>query len=74
MVDCFPLDIFKVCTLAKFAVKNVSVGQTTDYVLTLATLGGTTKNRNDPISAALPKVAKASTVTCRCHCHYHAKL
>jgi hypothetical protein len=30
-------------------------------VLALATLCGTTKNRNDPISVMLPRVAKAST-------------
>jgi hypothetical protein len=28
-------------------------------VLALATLGGVTKNRNDPICVTLPKVAKA---------------
>jgi hypothetical protein len=31
----------------------------------LATLDGATKNRNDPITFALPKVAKASTVMSR---------
>ncbi len=39
------------------------------YFLTLA-------NRNDPISVAMPKVAKASTkvaVTCCCCQHYHLK-
>jgi hypothetical protein len=34
------------------------------YVLALATLGGTTKNRNDPISVELPKAPKITvTVT-----------
>ncbi len=33
----------------------------TDYLLALATLGDATKNRNDPISVTLPKVAKASS-------------
>ncbi len=33
---------------------------TVTTVLALVTLGGTTTNRNDPISVALPKVAKAS--------------
>ncbi len=46
----------------------------TDHVLALATLGGEIKNRNDPISVALTKVAKASTVSCCCHCCYRAKL
>ncbi len=38
-------------------------------LLALATLGGATKNRNNPICVMSPKVAKASTVvtvTCRC--------
>ena len=34
---------------------------TVTTVLALATLGGGAKNRNDPISVALPKMAKAST-------------
>ncbi len=46
----------------------------TDYVLALATLGGTTKNRNDPISVAPPKVAKASSVRCHCRWCYGANL
>jgi hypothetical protein len=38
--------------------KNIS--NRTDYLLALATLGDTTKNRKDPISSvAPPKVAKA---------------
>jgi len=44
-------------------------GTITHYLLTLA-------NRNDPISVAMSKVAKASTiVAARCHCHwrYHLK-
>ncbi len=49
---------------------------TVTIVLALATLGGVTKNRNDPFRVALLKVAKASTiasVACRCHWHYHTK-
>ncbi len=34
---------------------------TVTTVLALATLGGAATNRNDPISVATPKVAKAST-------------
>ncbi len=34
---------------------------TSDYLLALATLGDTTKNRNAPIFFAPPKVAKASS-------------
>ncbi len=38
-------------------------------VLALATLGRATKNTNNPICVASPKVAKASTVvTVVCHC------
>ncbi len=38
-------------------------------VLALATLGGTTKDRNNPINVASPKVAKTGTiVTVVCHC------
>jgi hypothetical protein len=33
----------------------------TDFLLALATLGKVTKNRNDPISVAPPKAAKASS-------------
>jgi hypothetical protein len=39
------------------------------YLLTLA-------NRNDPISVAMPKVAKASKIVaamCCCHWHYRLK-
>ncbi len=40
--------------------------------LALATLGSMTRNRNNPICVASPKVAKASTmVTVACHCHRH---
>ncbi len=49
----------------------------TEYVLALATFGGTTRNKNNPICVAPPKMAKARTmvsVTCRyCWC-YHNKL
>jgi len=41
-----------------------------------ATLGGTTKDRNDPICVTSPKVAKASTlvtVACCCPWRYHLK-
>ena len=31
------------------------------YLLALATLGGETRNRNDPISVTPPKVTKASS-------------
>jgi hypothetical protein len=56
-------------TLAKFVSKTVNNSNTRQSckshvtvttVLTLATLGGTTTNRNDPIYVTLPKVAKAS--------------
>jgi hypothetical protein len=43
----------------------------------LGTLGGTIRNRNNPICVASPKVAKTRTmvsVACRCHRHYRAKL
>ncbi len=43
-------------------------------VLALATLGDATKNRNDPISVVLPKMAKASTIMCRCCKCYRTKL
>jgi hypothetical protein len=49
---------------------------TVTYVLALAAFGGTTKNRNDLIYVALPKVAKAGTivtVACQCCWHYLAK-
>jgi hypothetical protein len=35
----------------------------TDYILALATLGGATKHRNDPISVTSPKVAKARSMS-----------
>jgi hypothetical protein len=35
----------------------------TDYLFALATLGDMTEERNDLISVALPKVAKASSHT-----------
>jgi hypothetical protein len=38
-------------------------------VLALATLGGEIKNRNDPISLAQPKVAKASTIGIVVYCY-----
>jgi hypothetical protein len=46
------IDLKGSCTLAKFAGKNVrdSHRWQTDYVIALVTLGGATKNRNDPIS------------------------
>jgi len=49
--------------MAKFRGKNVGdgVSQQANYALDLATLGGATKNRNDPISVSSPRVAKAST-------------
>ncbi len=60
--------------ISKVCCQKIQQQRQTIYLLALATLGGTTKNRNDPISAAPPKVAKASTVKCRCHYHFHAKL
>jgi hypothetical protein len=57
-------------TLAKFVNKSISDSDTRQSrkshvtvttVLALATLGGTTSNRNDPISVALPKGVKTST-------------
>jgi len=41
-----------------------------ETVLALATLGDATRNRNNPICVASPKVANASTVSCSCHRHY----
>jgi hypothetical protein len=60
--------------MAKFRGKNVgdSDRQQANYALALATLGGATKNRNDPIAVTPPKVAMACTATCRWH--YGAKL
>jgi hypothetical protein len=58
--------------LAKPSAATVTLGGMT--VLALATLGGVTSNRNNPICIASPKVAKASTmvtVACNCHQHYH---
>jgi len=49
----------------------------TEYVLALATLGDTTRNRDNPHCVVQPKVAKARTmvsVTCHCRWHYHNKL
>ncbi len=42
-----------------FLVKTSAIA--TDYVLSLATLGNETKNRNDPMSLTPPKVAKAGS-------------
>jgi hypothetical protein len=36
--------------------------------------GSMTKNRNDPICVALPKVAKASKDTCHCRWCYHQQM
>jgi hypothetical protein len=58
-------------TLAKSVSETVSDSEmrqsrkshvTVTIALVFATLGGTTTNRNDPISVTLPKVAKASTI------------
>jgi hypothetical protein len=47
----------------------------TEYVLALATLGSMTRNRNNPICVAPPKVAKARTmVSVACRWHYNNKL
>ena len=49
----------------------------TEYVLALATLGDATRNRNNLIGVAQPKVAKSSTmvsVACSCRRCYHDKL
>jgi hypothetical protein len=43
---------------------------TVTTVLTLATLCGATINRNDPISVALPTVAKCVAVAYHYSCHY----
>jgi hypothetical protein len=58
--------------LAKFAGKASVTAK--DCELALTTLGDATKNRNDPLSAVPPKVAKASTAVCRCRWCYHTKL
>jgi hypothetical protein len=43
----------------------------TDYLLALATMGDATKNTTGPITAALPKVTKASShVTVACGCRW----
>jgi hypothetical protein len=42
-------------------------------LLALATLGGTTNDRNDPLSVASPEVAKVSTVV-TVTCYYHLSL
>jgi hypothetical protein len=36
--------------------------------------GSETKNRNDPICVASPKVAKASKDTCHCRWRYYQKM
>jgi hypothetical protein len=57
--------------------KMLATATATEYVLALATLGDATRNRNNPIYVAQPKVAKARTmvsVTCRCHQCYCDKL
>ncbi len=48
--------------MVKFGGKNVSNSdrQQIDHVLDLATLGGATKNRNDPVCVAPPIGAKES--------------
>jgi hypothetical protein len=49
---------------------------TLTHLTCLGHLGWCDINRNDPISFAMPKVAKASTmvaVTCCCHQRYHLK-
>ncbi len=54
---------------------TVTLGGAT--VLALATLGGVTRNRNNPICVVSPKVVKASTmvtVACRCLRCYRSKL
>ena len=44
----------------------------TEYVLPLATLGGMTRNGNNPICVVPPKVVKARTmVSIACHCRRH---
>jgi len=42
-----------------------------EIVLALATLRDATRNGNNPICVASPKVANASTVSCHCHWRYH---
>jgi hypothetical protein len=49
----------------------------TEYFLPLATLGGMTRNGNNPICVIPPKVVKVRTVVsvaCLCHWHYRDKL
>jgi hypothetical protein len=43
-----------------------------ETVLAFATLGDTTRNRNNSICVMPPKVAKASAVLCCCRWHYRA--
>ena len=57
--------------------KMLATATATEYVLALATLGNATRNRNNPIYVAQPKVAKARTmvsVTCHCRWYYCDKL
>ncbi len=58
-------------TLAKFVSQTINNSNSHWYetVLVLATLGDVTKNRNNPICVMSPKVANASTISCRCRCH-----
>jgi hypothetical protein len=71
----------KFCPNGSFTLVMLFLAKTsatvTEYVLALATLGGATRNINNPICVALPKVSKARTmvsVACRCHWHYGNKL
>jgi hypothetical protein len=52
---------FALVTFVSKTVSNSNTRQSTwAIVLALATLGGATRNRNNPICVASPKVAKAS--------------
>ncbi len=64
-----------VFTLAKFR-DNVGENDSETPCTCLGHLGRCDRDRNDPISVTLPKVAMASTIVtvlCRCHRCYHLK-
>ncbi len=70
-VDSLPLDC-----LVWFSYRNLSSVYIGDVAHNVSPYLPTLANRNDPISVATPKVAKASTIVaavCRCHQRYRLK-
>ncbi len=63
-------------TLAKLSeiMPAITTSDSDTLVLALATLDSKTKNRNDPICVALPKVAKASKALAQSHRRFCHKL